>query len=200
MVSKICFLVDASKSMSNKFQGNDKLNKFQAVSKAFAEAFTKPINRGKELKLELFTYKTSGAFHQEVDCSRIGLFPSAYSFNALSQLKPDGNSPLLEAIIKVAELMGKIGTDKKAIAIISGDCESNYKLKMDDIDSKILPLLVESKISVSILQAGSSEEQLYSPLNKALQSVIIKQPLMESKLAIGESQIKNWIRAFVDKY
>lgn len=186
--------------MKDPFQGNDKITKFQAVSNAFAEAFAKPINRGRDLKLELLTYKTVGLLSQEPQFTIISSFPSTYSINTLRQTRPDGGSPMLEALKQAAIRLGKGSNDKKAIAIITGDSVSNYELKTTDIGTQVIPTLMERKIAVSILQAGSSREQQFGPLNQALQNVIITQALIEPKMALTVTQIKYWIRAFTEKF
>jgi hypothetical protein len=203
MTTDIFLMIDASRSMGSPLGGLEKLSKLKAVTAAVELFFSHKAGKREEIadakrkKLGVLCYKTKAPLDKpSFDVVYpLRFFPPVPNISRLSEVKPSGNSPLAEAIKECVRLFPTIQSDKKIIAIITGDSMSNSHIKTPRIETEIVPTLKKGNIAVSVLQAGHAKDDEFKPLVNSLQSILMQTPGTEPAIAIAVQQICNWIEA-----
>ena len=202
MSSAILLVVDVSYSMSCPFGGLERLTKLGAVNNALITFFNwaskrqKTYSNARRSKLGLICYRTIWS-PERPDFNTVyplKFFPPIPHTGRLLEVKLGGNSPLLEAILEGSNLLSEAQADRKLLSVITGNSMSNFRLKAEDVEAKVIPSLKKDDVFVSVLQAGHAKESGFKPLVTALQGVTSDHPA-ESKIAITVRQMSEWLEA-----
>jgi hypothetical protein len=201
MSSSIQILLDASNSMNDSFGGLEELSKFDAATEAFRIFFEntskKPrqYNEANRNKLGVISYRTN--FCNKPICEEVyplRFFPPVPDIDDLKKIKPNGDSPLFEAIEKGIENLTSQRTDNKIMVIVTGDSLSNCSIKTNQIDG-IVAKIKTANIFVSILQSGYADKDGFKLLVEKLRPVALKNTTAEPRIAQSVRVMKEWLEA-----
>jgi hypothetical protein len=203
MTSSILVVLDVSNSMNDAFGGLEDLSKYKAVIEAFKGFFENASKKPRQYdysnrtKFGLIAYKTTITGKSILsEVYPMMSFPPVPDIDELSKIKPSGDSPLFQAIERGIECLTREKSETKTMVLVTSDSVSNCAAKNYKFENTLAKIKA-ANIQFSVLQSGYAEQESFKLLVEKMKTVLVKNPLLEPKIAQSVRQMREWLEALL---
>jgi hypothetical protein len=202
MSLSVLILLDTSNSMNDPFGGLEDTTKFKAVTEAF-KGFFESVSRKtdtNQIRFGIFSYSTPLVRRKILynEIYPMTFFPPVPDIDDLTAIRPNGDSPLFEAVEKGVGILSVEDAANKIMIIVTGDSLSNYVLRADRLDG-VVEKLRQANIRVSLLQSGHAEKDGFNFFVEKFGPVLMQPPFPESRIASSVEQMRKYLEALTEK-